>query len=237
MQEQVSRRKALAALGASAFGSLAGCSTGNLVGSSELDKQLNNVEDAVDPVSEGPHAAIKRGYTSILGPFVPGMGWRVLNPFFVHEALQNEFQIEQPQAFIYDDNGNLGAVEYTALVEELSETPDLFADENADVEVQWEEHGPSTHVYADTSKAVPSDRSEISNEELLTIAQWTEIRPPTDLESGDSHMDTYGVSEDEEERHVDFAFTHPVWIKLRVWVGESNLAGVFDPIDPDFAQS
>lgn len=234
----VTRRQVLAALGTGATASFAGCSAvGNLLGPSKFQKQLQTIKDAVEPYKESPQTAIKDGYTNILGPFIPGMGWHFSNPDYTADAIKNGFSLEKPQILTYDANGKLGSVEFGAPAPKVPKNPDLFADQNADATEQWQIHKAATHVYSDGDETVTADPSKIPPEKLMTIDHWVEFHPPNpDLKPGDTYKtNEWGLSKTTEERVVDFTITHPDLNSLHVWLVD-NPEGVFNPLNPNFAQ-
>lgn len=237
--ELVSRREAMKAIGAGSIAATTGC-LGASTAENELQSQLSSVEEATSQYAD-PKTALDEGFT-VMGPYVPGMGWHFNHPERTEEIVENGFDIETPNLLTYvqtDSGLQLGSVEWGAPVEAVPENPDLFADENADATEKWHVHEAATHVFAvpDDERTKPSD---VPPKQWLTNDHWAEFRPPDgDLEPGDEvslHWGSLEAKEGEKsERVVDLAITHPDLRTLHAWVHTENPDGVFSPMNPEFS--
>lgn len=238
------RRRLLAATGAGLAVAAAGCTGGDsdaeAVGeeSGDLQEQLDAVREATADYAE-PEAALEDGFNAS-GPYVPGMGWHFIHPGRTETIAEEGFSREKPNLLTYvetDEELELSAVEYGGPVEAVDENPDLFADEDADATEGWHVHETATHVFA-TGDGESRDPSEIPLEEWLTRDNWSEFRPPEELEPGDTVSLNWGSTEGKEgdrtERVVDLATTHPSLNTLHAWVHVENPEGVFAPVNPEF---
>lgn len=234
------RRSAVTVLGTGIVGALAGCAGEARRGRSEFRNQIETVRDATARYTDY-EKALRDGF-AVLGPFVPGMGWHFAHPQRLQDAAKNGFSLENPQLLTYDTEMNLGAVEWGAPKGAVDGTPDLFADDNADVTEEWHTHPAATHVFA-----VPDDKrtapKNVAPEQFLTNGNWAEFRPPNpDLQSGTTVSLHWGSLEAKQtspkkERTVDIARTHPDLTTLHAWVHADNPDGLLNPTNSEFAQS
>lgn len=237
--QTVTRRAAVAALGTGIVGGLAGC-TGGLGGQGRFQTQLETVREATAAYTDYTNA-LGDGFV-VMGPFVPGMGWHFLHPKRVQDAAQNGVSLDSPQLLTYDAEMNLGAVEWGVPTDAVEGTPDLFADDGADVTEQWHTHNAATHAFAVPGDG-QTDPKTVTPEQFLTNGHWAEFRPPDpDLQPGARLQLHWGSlrakqTSPKEERTVDIAQTHPDLTTLHAWVYADNPDGQFNPTNPAFAQS
>ncbi|MFB6299909.1 MAG: hypothetical protein ABEH65_06560 [Halobacteriales archaeon] len=236
----LSRRAALVSLGTVATISIGGC-VGSIAGSqSDLQQQLDTVRKATEQYSDHTKA-LQDGF-KIQGPFVPGMGWHFTHPQRLKDAAKNGFSLEKPPLLTYDSEMNLGAVEWGVPTKAIDETPDLFADENADATEKWHPHKSATHVFAVPDEK-QTDPKSITSEQFTKNTHWAEFRPPNpDLTPGDTVKLHWGSlkakqTTPKKERIIDLVQTHPDLTTLHAWVHADNPEGVFKPANPEFAQS
>lgn len=234
MDVNITRRKALEAMGVGSAAGLAGCSglTNALTGGSELQRQLETVRSVTEGYDGNPQGAMEDGYT-LLGPIVPGMGWHFLNGGYVQDAVENGFSLEKPQLVTYDADFNLGAVEWGAPAGAVPESPDLLATDAA----EWSIHQGSTHLFATEDDQV-TPPPEVDFDTLATDDHWMEFHPPDDsIQPGDT-VTEYDFTKDGEpdERTVDAAISHPDLNTLHIWLFAENPDGQFAPVHPEFAQ-
>lgn len=207
-----------------------------------LDEQLATVREATAGYAD-VEKALDDGY-EFGGPYVPGMGWHVQNPDYLEQAAKSGFDLEKPPILTYletEDGLTLGSAEFGAPAQAVSETPDLFADENADATEEWHAHDAATHVFA-TPDDQQTDPQNLSLDELATRDYWTEFHPPDhDLSAGDTVSLNWGTASGKDgertERVADIVSTHPELRTLHVWVHADNPEGVFAPVNPRFAES
>lgn len=238
----MSRRKALAGIGSTmAVTATAGCvgqikrTTG--LGQTKLDKELETVRKATEKYNGSPKKAYEDGYTIIQGPYIPGMGWHFSNPKYLQSVVKNGFDLEKPPILYFNNEGEIGGVEYGGPVEKISNNPNLFSTQNnGNVEEDWTVHKAATHIMANGNGEVDNPQ-DMSLDELLNPSAWTEFHPPKqDLEVGDTYKADYGQTGEEEERVLDIVGHHPSIAAVHVWVHQDNPEGVFNPINPNFAQ-
>jgi hypothetical protein len=153
-QQRQTRRTVLKAAGAGAtvsalaFGATA-------TDEESLDDQLARAREATTKYAD-PEVALADGFT-LLGPFVPGMGWHFINEANVQAAVEEGFDVERPQLLTDGDTGAacdgelvLGSVEYAIQVGPRGfneeNPPDVFADEEADATAEWHIHQGAEHA-------------------------------------------------------------------------------------------
>lgn len=234
---QCTRRTALTTIGAGVALSLSGCTGDVLGGKSELERQLETAREATSKYQD-PKQALNDGFVAG-GPYVPGMGWHWQHPKRGQEAAQNGFDIEEPNLLTYldaDEGLQLGAIEWGAPVEAVSENPDLFAD--TDGSETWHVHDAATHVFA-LPDGEPTKPPTVPFDAWITNDNWAEFRPPDpELEPGDTVALNWGSLEaktgDRTARVVDVAATHPDLNTLHAWVHTENPDGVFAPVNTEY---
>lgn len=234
------RRQALLAVGTGLVAATAGCSETASTTDSPTEDRLTQQFEAVRTATakyETIDTARRDGY-AVLGPYMDGMGWHLIDQQRAAQAAQSGFTRETPPLLTYldtDDGRRLGAVEYAAPVDAVPANPDLFADDGGE---RWHTHGGATHVFAtpDDSRTEPAT---LDIETVLTSDNWAEFRPPDpDLAAGDTVAldwgSIQGKSGDRTPRVVNAVITHPALRTLHVWLHEENPDGVFSRTNSRF---
>lgn len=225
-----------------------------------LDDQLAKAKQATEKYAN-PQKALDDGFT-LMGPFVPGMGWHFLNEANVQAAVENGFNIEQPQLLTYGDTGAgcdgdgelvLGAVEYAIPVGargfDEETPPDVFADEDADATAEWHIHHKAEHVFTlpvNPEKGLPEDfpasPADAAFTDQLQTTNWVELTPGGDLgapkfEHGEMLLTDFNARGPLNARAVVGASVHPDLWTLHAWVHHDNPNGVFTAHNPDLPRS
>lgn len=254
IQSNVTRRKLLKAAGAGA--AVNSVALGTAAAHEEsLDDQLRCVTEATEQYTD-VQRAIEDGYKP-LGPFVPGMGWHFLNNGYVGAAVENGFDIEQPQLLTYGDTGAaadgelvLGAVEYAIPVGARGyddETmPDLFEDE--DGSENWHVHSAAEHAFmlpaghGGESEEMPESMEDVPFSRVVRSTNWVEVHPGGEPGSPMFEPGTMivadlngGVSGD--VRVVVGSAVHPDLWTLHAWVHTENPDGVFTETNAELPSS
>lgn len=230
-----------AAVSALAFGATA-------ADGESLDDQLQRVREATEQYAD-PQVAMDDGF-QLMGPFVPGMGWHFINEANVQAAVEDGFDIEQPQLLTYGDTGAgcdgelvLGAVEYAIPVGprgfDEENPPDVFADEDADATADWHIHPRAEHVFTlsvDPEAGIPDDfptsPADAAFTDQLRTTNWIELTPGGEPESpkfehGEVLLTDFNARGALNARAVVEAFVHPDLWTLHAWVHHDNPDGVF----------
>lgn len=242
---QVSRRSVLATLCSGIVSASAGCSSGVLSGSNDLESELESATSATEKYKD-PRKALEDGF-KLGGPYVPGMGWHFSHPKRLQDAAKNGLDIEKPPMLTYLDNHDtdgpkLAAVEYglPLKVAEKNGTPDLFSDDNADATEKWHTHKAATHVFAN-GNGKQDNPKDLGFESLAGKKNWAEFRPvDKDLKPGDSIALSWGKpnakeGDNKEERVVDLVSNHPSLTTLHAWVHVENPDGMFKPVNSEYS--
>lgn len=179
--------------------------------------------------------ALQTGF-EIMGPYVPDMGWHVVDFDRIEKAAHRGINVRKPQALTYNLEWELGSVEYIVPLDE--EPPDVFNDEGenlgASEEHGWHPHHGAQHVFAN-GNGEQDDRDGLSLGELQTPSNWTELsdenpafpdRQPG-LEPGDELTADFDQDGDAETRTVDFIIEHDDWWTLHAWFHFENPEGIF----------
>ncbi|MFB6304087.1 MAG: hypothetical protein ABEH47_02890 [Haloferacaceae archaeon] len=232
----IDRRTAVKTFGTVVVGAFAGCA--GTAGGNELRNQLDAVREATSKY-EDVKSALEDGF-KISGPFIPGQGWHFVHPERVRSAAREGLDRSKPQVLTYDDELELGAVEWSVPADAVDGEPDLFADGNADATEHWHTHDAATHVMAKPD-GERTDPASLSLSEWTTNDYWTEFHPPDrSIGPGDEVRLNWGTPEGKsgsgETRVVDLVTTHPSLRTLHVWVYADNPEGVFAESNPEFAQ-
>lgn len=250
MTDKFTRRKTLKALGAGGLAATAGCLS-VLEGEDEWEQQLETLRDEFGHYDQNWEAAYEDGFQP-MGPLVPNMGWHFLNLEYVQNAAERGgFVLEEPAILNFDQNGNIGAVEYGAPLATVPDEPDLIAGDPPDP-VTWQPHFAATHLFAfDNGEYTPMEDATL--DELLVNEHWTEFQPPdAEIEVGEESEQYWGraimptdLDIDEEEatpddaepetRIVDGVMQHDDLNALHVWAFADNPDSMFAPFNPDFA--
>lgn len=250
MTRTLDRRTALKAIGSGLAVGMVGASsaTARSLENAPLDAQL----DAVRGVTEGYDnlGGLKRAVADgfqIMGPYVPDMGWHLVNFDRIEDAAENGIDILRPQGLTYNLEQQLGSVEYIIPLDD--DAPDVFNDETAaDVKVSedhgWHPHHGAQHVYATPEVEAPDDPSDnlqhASLEDKLNPAHWMELSDEhpvfpaeqPNLSVGDElTIDWLPFGENGSTRTVDGLITHDDWWTLHAWVHFENPHGVFAPVN------
>ncbi len=249
------RRTVLKLTGAGLLGSVA--TLGAARGSEEpFDVQRRSVTNATEKYQD-VQEALDDGY-EIMGPYVPDMGFHLVNFKRIKQAERGGINIRQPQGLTYNLARTLGSVEY--IVPLNHENPDVFNDEGEELDTSesggWHPHYSAQHVFAN-GNGVQDDRATLSVDELLTNDNWVELSDehsafPDEkpgLEAGDELRVNWGhqPGDDPETRIVDFltdasrslpgrtadtfAGSHRDWWTLHAWFHFDNPEGVFAPFN------
>jgi len=238
----VSRRQALKGIGGSAaLVSLSGCSA-LPGGGSEFESQMETLRTQYQKYDNNIEAALSDGYTAILGPMVPGMGWHLINREEGQRQIEEGFDPETPNGLLYDNERNLGGVEWSFPAESVG-TPDIFADDNVDAQERWKVHEAASHVYAN-GNGEQTNREDLTVDDMFKNQNWAEFLPARrDLEAGQTLDTAWGrliqdqsQLEDTEERVIDFVTHHPDLLNLTAWVFAENENGMMAETHPEFAQ-
>lgn len=238
----VTRRTALKITGAGLAGGvgsigLAGAKPGK--DKASLDAQLNSVTNATKKYQD-IEKALTQGF-EIMGPYVPDMGWHLVNFDRIERAARRGINIRKPAGLTYNLDRELGSVEY--IVPKDDDKPDVFNDEGEDLDTTeehgWHPHPAAQHVFADDLEDPPdsSDNSADAHslDDLLTPTNWAELggglptSPDPDLEPNDDLSTDWGLdgNNPNETRTVDFIIEHDDWWTLHAWVHFDNPHGVF----------
>ncbi len=145
----------------------------------------------------------------------------------------------------------MGAVVYAVPQEtEPPETnpPDLFNDEDADVQVTekegWGRHESANHVFANANEKFDEEFwtqwadgtlvFESPDSEFMELTNWVEAHPAGEVEPGQVFDGPFEHTTRWEERIADIVFTHPDLYLLYAWVHAENPKGVFNIGNPAF---
>ncbi|WP_396613011.1 hypothetical protein ACH9L7_07035 [Haloferax sp. S1W] len=234
------RRTVLKLTGAGLLGGLT--SVGAVTASEEpYDVQVRSVTNATAKYRD-IGKALANGY-EIMGPYVPDMGFHLVNFKRIKQAERGGTNIRHPQGLTYNLERTLGSVEYIVPLDD--DKPDVFNDEGEGLDTSesdgWHPHHSAQHVFAN-GNGVQDDRSTLSVDELLTNDNWAELSdesplfPPEvpGLEAGDELTVNWGhqPGDDPETRIVDFVIgPHRDWWTLHAWVHFDNPEGVFAPFN------
>lgn len=216
------RRKMLKMSGTALIGATAGCTS--LTGGNEFKKQKQKAAEAAEKYDGDLQQALDDGFR-VRGPWSAGSGYSLYHPER-RDAISSpdDFDLSKPQGFKVNRDGEVGAVFYRANADKLGETPDLFADENADATEEWQTHEAGVHFFATGDG---SQTEDLDAETLMNPAYWSDQHPPSDLEPGDSMAAEWGPEGTQEERVIDYMAPHPNLLSLYVWVGHDNSKGLF----------
>lgn len=238
------RRTVLRVAGAGLIGAVIGLGT---VSASEepFDVQQQSVTNATEKYQDISEA-LDDGF-EIMGPYVPDMGFHLVNFNRINQAARGRINIRQPQGLTYNLERTLGSVEYIVPLD--NNEPDVFTDEGENLETSesegWHPHHGAQHVFAN-GNGRQDDRSTLDADELLTNDNWAELSdehpafPDEEpgLEPGDELTVNWGhqPSDDPETRVVDFLIDHHDWWTLHAWFHHDNPEGVFAPFNhnPDW---
>lgn len=229
------RRTVLELTGAAIAGGV--CAVGT-VGASEAPfgaqrRAVTNVTKKYQSV----HRAVRDGF-EIMGPYVPDMGFHLVNFDRIERASRREINIQRPQGLTYNLGRDLGSVEYIIPLD--GDAPDVYNDEGeglATTESEgWHPHHGAQHVFANRN-GIQDDRSTLSVDELLTNDNWAELSDENPafpdeqphLKAGDELTVNWGhqPGDDPETRVVDFIIEHQDWWTLHAWFHFDNPEGVF----------
>lgn len=228
-----------------AVGTAAARDRGDASGNRPFRRQLHTVERATKRYRDLDRA-LREGYR-VMGPYVPGMGWHVVNPDLVREAAEHGPNLVRPPLLTYNPDLELGSVEYAVPVpdghgDHDHHSYDLFTDEDTDrshhgpsEEEAWHVHGRAQHVFSNHNGEY--DPGTVTREQLLTPENWVELSdhsplfpaPDWSLDAGDTLTldgDEWGI--------VDRLSVHPSMATLHAWVHYENPAGVFAGRNPAF---
>lgn len=188
------------------------------------------------------HKALRDGF-EIMGPYVPDMGFHLVNFDRIEDASRRGINIRKPQGLIYNLGRNLGSVEY--IIPFGGDAPDVYNDEGeglATTESEgWIPHHSAQHVFAN-GNGTQDDQSTLSAAELLTNDNWAELSDENPafpdevpgLKAGDSLTVNWGhqPGDNPEKRIVDFVIgPHRDWWTLHAWFHFDNPEGVFAPFN------
>lgn len=171
------------------------------------ENQLETVQtEVVDEYLTDPEAATCDGF-ELMGPYVPNMGWHLLNQENVNEATLFGIDITAPQVLVYADERyvapefnrlefddktglRLAAVEYAIPRGTRGHTeenpPDLFDDEgHEDLETTeeegWHVHPGAEHTFITDDGQQTEFQPEGDNDaywvERTTLGNWLELVP------------------------------------------------------------
>lgn len=234
------RRSMMKLAGAGLVGSAVATGDAGAQGGSQRD-QLNEVTSATEQYSD-PQVALDDGFV-VLGPYVPDMGWHLLHPGRVLDAVENGFEIDAPQLLTYDDAGGnlkLASIEYGIPVGARGydeENPPVLFD---DPEEHWHVHGHAEHVFA--VPPPPPDPADVGLDDQLHTTRWVEIVPVGAVEDpmfepGTTIVTDFAAGATLEPRVVLHSEVHPDLWTLHVWVHEKNPDGVFAETNRTLANS
>jgi hypothetical protein len=256
-QLQQTRRTVLKAAGAGA--AVSTLAFGAAASEEEsLDDQLKRVREATAKYTN-PQVALEDGY-HLMGPFVPGMGWHFINEANVQAAVEEGFDIEQPQLLTYGDTGAscdgelvLGSVEYAIPVGprgfDQENPPDVFNDDEAEASAEWHIHHGAEHAFTlpvDPEAGLPDDFPESPADaafaDLVRTTNWVELTPGGEpgapkLEHGEMLLTDLNARGTLNARAVVGALAHPDLWTLHAWVHYDNPDGVFTPHNPTLPRS
>lgn len=228
-------------------GLLAGSISAGEAGATDAphQEQLDEAASATEQYSD-PQVAIDDGFV-VLGPYVPGMGWHLLHPGRVEDAVANGLAIDTPQLLTYDDAGgnrDLVSVEYAIPVgargTDEETPPSLFDTDEADVEERWHVHPRAEHVFA--VPPPPPDVAALTLDEQLHSTRWVEIvrdGPPEGpmFGAGMVVVTDFASGGTLDPRAVLHSQIHPDLWTLHVWVHKENPDGVFEETNRTLANS
>lgn len=239
--DHVNRRTALKLAGVGLIGSIGGVGlAGGNPGNDEapLEAQLESVTNATKKYRD-IETALTQGFR-IMGPYVPDMGWHLVNFDRIDRAARRGINIRKPAGLTYNLDRQLGSVEYIVPLDE--DAPDVFNDDGEDLvtseEEGWHPHLAAQHVFADDLEDPPDggDNSPDAHtlDDLLTPTNWTELGGglgpmDPDLEPNDNLSADWGLdgTDPNETKTVDFIIEHDDWWTLHAWVHFDNPHGVF----------
>lgn len=238
MQPTYDRRTAIKAIGGglAAVGVSGRVAAGPGRDSAPFDAQRRSVTNATAKYRD-IREALADGF-EIMGPYVPDMGFHLINFSNIDKARRRGINARQPQGLTYNPAGELGSVEYVVMHD--GEAPDVFNDESEDLGTSesagWHPHHGAQHVFAN-GNGEQDDREDLSVAELLNNDNWLELSkenplfPPEqpELEPGDEVTANWGhqPGEDPEPRTVDFLIEHRDWWTLHGWFHFDNPEGLF----------
>lgn len=185
--------------------------------------------------------ALADGY-EILGPYVPDMGWHVVDFSRIEKADERGVNIRQPQALTYNPQWKLGSLEYIVPYTEDGDPPDVFNDEGEELDPSesegWHAHHGAQHIFANGNDQ-QDDRSDIPLDEIQNPANWVEFSDENPglpdenpgLQAGDCVTADFDHDGTEETRVVDFIVEHDGWWTLHAWFHFENPEGVFAPFN------
>lgn len=240
-QSHRTRRTVLKLTGAGILGGLS--SFGSATAREEpFDVQVRSVTNATARYRD-IEKALADGF-EIMGPYVPDMGFHLVNFGRIKQAERAGINIRYPQGLTYNLDRDLGAVEYIVPLDE--NPPDVYNDEGEDLGTNetggWHPHHSAQHVFAN-GNGDEDDRSTLGITELLTNDNWAELSdespafPPEvpDLESGDELTVNWGHQPEDapETRVVDFVIEHRDWWTLHAWLHFDNPEGMFASFNHD----
>ena len=223
-----------------------------------LDEQLSTVKEATEQYAD-PQTAFDDGF-QMMGPFVPGMGWHLINQANVQAAVEEGIDIERPQLLTYGDTGAgddgelvLGSVEYAIPVGtrdfDEENPPAVFNDEAADASAEWHVHPRAEHVFtlpvnpeAGLPDDFPESQADVALADKVRTTNWVEITPGGEpgspkFEHGEMILTDLSAQRTLNARAVVDAFAHPDLWTLHAWVHLDNPEGVFAPQNPELPLS
>lgn len=245
-QTRRTRRNVLKLTGAGLLGGLASLGAAN-AREEPFDVQVRSVTKATAKYRDIGEA-LDDGF-EIMGPYVPDMGFHLVNFNRIRQAARRGINIRQPQGLTYNLGRQLGAVEYIVPLD--GDSPEVFNDEGEELATTesegWHPHHGAQHVFAN-GNGVQDDRLTLSVDELLTNDNWAELSDehpafPSEepgLQAGDELTVNWGhqPGDKPETRIVDFVIKHRDWWTLHAWFHFDNPEGVFAPFNhnPDWDQ-
>lgn len=248
MKPTYRRRTALKAIGGgvAGVGLLGQVSAGPGHDSAPFEAQKRSVTNATAKYRDLSEA-LEDGF-EIMGPYVPDMGFHLVNFSRIEKAVHRGINIRKPQGLTYNLARELGSVEYIVYLD--GDAPDVYNDEDEDLLTSedhgWHPHYSAQHVFAN-GNGVQDDRSTLSVDELLTPDNWAELSdesplfPPEvpGLEAGEELTVNWGHQPggDPKTRTVDFVIgPHRDWWTLHAWFHFDNPEGDFAPFNhnPDW---
>lgn len=229
------RRNVLRLTAAGLFGGLGSLGSAN-AREEPFDVQVRSVTKATEKYREISEA-MDDGF-EIMGPYVPDMGFHLVNFKRIRQAARRGINIRQPQGLTYNPRRKLGSVEY--IVPLAGGAPDVFNDEDEKLDTTesegWHPHHGAQHVFAN-GNGEQDDRPTLSVDDLLSNDNWAELSDENSafpdevsgLEAGDSLTVNWGhqPGDPPETRTVDFVIEHDDWWTLHAWLHFDNPEGVF----------
>jgi len=242
MKPSLDRRTALKVIGGGLVGSgsFGRVSAGPGHDEAPVDAQKRSVTNATAKY-RNLSKALEDGF-EIMGPYVPDMGFHLVNFSRIDKAVHRGINIRKPQGLTYNLGRTLGSVEYITTLDD--DAPNVFNDEGEGLDTSesegWHPHHGAQHVFAN-GNGVQDDRSTVSVDELLTNDNWAELSDESplfpnempDLEPGDELTVNWGhqPGDDPETRIVDFIIEHRDWWTLHGWFHFENPEGDFAPFN------